>query len=256
MLRVLARSYTRIATWQIYLHLQHLQPWKHFAVCSTTYGRQTNLVSQTFGHSDLLLSTIDDQIVYLIYPLPELYLINDYFLVGNKNNGDETTWTWYSLYPTLLLRRSLAKMFLQRLPTFKVVCVQLGASLLGPLSHGQHERRLEHESLHYEQLNIKNSVNCLKWKWFFKGWPMATPSATRDGFSWAVDAAAKQFASGPCGVIIECSVAPPGWNPSSFASYFPRINPMNSLMQLPNSYESCHQSLNLCEIQIMMHSRW
>ena len=53
-----------------------------------------------------------------------------------------------------------------------------------------------------------------------KAW---VPSATFTGPSSRALQSSKHGASGPCGVIMECSVAPPGQNPSSLASYLFRI---------------------------------
>lgn len=52
------------------------------------------------------------------------------------------------------------------------------------------------------------------------------PTAIFSGFNSAFDAPSKQPLSGPCGVIIEWSVAPPGLKPLCFASYLPKIKPV------------------------------
>ena len=48
------------------------------------------------------------------------------------------------------------------------------------------------------------------------------------GFCGALEAFSKHSASGPCGVIIEWSVAPPGQKPSSFIKGFYMIYPLSS----------------------------
>src|ERR1700734_1764150 len=48
----------------------------------------------------------------------------------------------------------------------------------------------------------------------------------------ALDAFSNVVASGPCPVIQLWSEAPPGANPSAFASYTPAMSPMNSLAML------------------------
>ena len=48
----------------------------------------------------------------------------------------------------------------------------------------------------------------------------------------AADARASVAASGPCPLMQLCRLAPPGTNPSAFASYAPLISPMNSLATL------------------------
>ena len=62
------------------------------------------------------------------------------------------------------------------------------------------------------------------------------PSATRTGLRTSVLACSKHWVSGPWGVMMLWRLPPPGRKPSSFASYFPRIRPMNSDMVLRWKY--------------------
>src|SRR6185436_12309911 len=56
------------------------------------------------------------------------------------------------------------------------------------------------------------------------------------GSRLAEHAASNVAASGPCGDMQLCRLAPPGTNPSAFASYSPKISPMYSFITLRWKY--------------------
>ena len=60
----------------------------------------------------------------------------------------------------------------------------------------------------------------------------ASVSASFTGCSAAALARSKASASGPCGTMALCRLAPPGLKPSGLASYWPSTRPMNSLITL------------------------
>jgi hypothetical protein len=140
---------------------------------------------------------------------------------------------------------------LEALPTLVVRSVEI-RTLQSPRDHSQGKWTLKHESLEWRKSKSKYSLQLGGRNYFpqitdrrsgFSTWlfncgnvlPLLTivPSATRTGAKLAFVAPSKQLTSGPWGVIIWWRVAPPGANPSSFASYVPRIRPMNSDMQFP-----------------------
>ena len=79
------------------------------------------------------------------------------------------------------------------------------------------------------------------------------PSAMRCGLRSSLLAFSKPWASGPWGVIMLCRVAPPGLNPSSLASYFPSIRPINSLIQFPGT-KRCANFFGICIAQLQRKS--
>src|SRR5215470_10834528 len=60
----------------------------------------------------------------------------------------------------------------------------------------------------------------------------ASVSSSLCGASFALDALSNASASGPCGTMLLCRLAPPGLKPSGLASYWPLTRPMNSLITL------------------------
>src|SRR5438105_7011518 len=52
------------------------------------------------------------------------------------------------------------------------------------------------------------------------------------GWRSSADARSNASASGPCGIMELCRLAPPGMKPSGLASYCPYTSPMNSLIRL------------------------
>src|SRR5206468_10081010 len=60
----------------------------------------------------------------------------------------------------------------------------------------------------------------------------ASVSSSLCGASGVLLALSKASASGPCGTMQLCRLAPPGLKPPGLASYSPWTSPMNSLMRL------------------------